>query len=429
MIRSNIKSKLGYFEDFQLIDFLCRSIPVLMGIFIFLNPFPHITAIKEIIFYPTVFIVIGLIVCKKIEFSFKTPMSLPFGLFVFWTFLNLFFAFDKANSIHDFFAHLLKYIIFYYILINNFSSKKRLIVLSWIVIISATIFSVVSLSFFYIVLENPLSVRFGITFTDSAPNIIGFATVFALILSFHQSLSEKILYRKVVSVFCIFPLFAASVLTQSRGTLLALVASLFIMIINNKKALICFVGIILLFILISPVKDRFTNYASYHARLGLAYYSFEMIKDYPIIGSGFSIDTYRDPKVFDPKEYMGRIPEKYRLQPHGFYWPHNMLISIGVRVGLIGLALFLYILFVPAKMCWNLVRFGKDDFIKGWGLSMLSVFVMFCVKGVFDPVFTHFVDVIFYTVLSMITILWRLNEGMSLPVVADSESDKEETNR
>lgn len=427
MIRSNIK--LGYFKDFQWIDFLCRSIPVLMGIFIFFNPFPHTTSIKEIIFYPTVFIVFALVLFKKIEFSFKTPLLLPFSLFVFWAFLNLFFALDKANSIHDFLAHLLKYIIFYHILINFFSSKKRLIVLSWIVIISVTIFSVVSLSFFYIVLKNPLSVRFGITFTDSAPNIIGFATVFALILSFHQFFSEKILYRKVVSIFCIFPLFAASVLTQSRGTLLALVVSLFILLINNKKALICFSGIILLFILISPVKDRFTNYTVYHVRLGLAYYSFEMIKDYPIIGSGFSIDTYRDPNVFDPKEYMGRIPEKYRLQPHGFYWPHNMFLSIGVRVGLVGLALFSYMLFVPAKMCWNLIRFGKDDFIKNWGVCILSAFVMFCVKGLFDPVFTHFVDVIFYTILSMITILWRLNEGMPVPVVADSKSDKEETNR
>ena len=205
MIRSNIK--LGYFKDFQWIDFLCRSIPVLMGIFIFFNPFPHTTSIKEIIFYPTVFIVFALVLFKKIEFSFKTPLLLPFSLFVFWAFLNLFFALDKANSIHDFLAHLLKYIIFYHILINFFSSKKRLIVLSWIVIISVTIFSVVSLSFFYIVLKNPLSVRFGITFTDSAPNIIGFATVFALILSFHQFFSEKILYRKVVSIFCIFPLY------------------------------------------------------------------------------------------------------------------------------------------------------------------------------------------------------------------------------
>jgi O-antigen ligase len=168
--------------------------------------------------------------------------------------------------------------------------------------------------------------------------------------------------------------------------------------------------------LISPVKDRFTNYNDYHVRLGLAHYSFEMIKDYPIIGSGFSIDTFKDPKFFNPEEYMARIPEKYRKQPHGFFWPHNMLLSIGIRVGLVGLALFLYILFVPAKMCWRLIRFGKDESIRSWGFCVSSIFIMFSAKGLFDPIFTHFADTIFYTILAMITILWRINEEDFRPV-------------
>jgi hypothetical protein len=397
-------------KNFQWLDFLQKGIPVMMGLFVFLNPFPHITAIKEFVFYPTVFAAIVLFFFKKIELSFKTPLTLPFALFVFWAFLNLFFALDKANSIHDFFAHLLKYLLFYYVLINYFSSPKRLLVLSWIVIVSSTIFSAATLTFFYVILKNPLSTRFGITFTDSATNIIGFTTVFALILSLQHFYSEKTSYLKVISLFCFLLLYVASVLTQARGTLIALILSLFVLLAKNKKALLCFSGPVLLYILISPVKDRFANYDFYHVRLGLFYYSVEIIKSYPIIGSGFSIDTYRDTRWFDPKEYMARIPEKYRTQPHGFYWSHNMLLDIGVRVGLVGLALFLYVLFVPVKMCWRLIWYAEDDFIKSWGLCMLSAFVMFCVKGLFDPVFTHFVDVIFYTILSMITILWRLNE-------------------
>ena len=283
-------------------------------------------------------------------------------------------------------------------------------ILSWIIIVSTTIFSVVSLFFFYVVLKNPLTTRFGIAFTDSAPTIIGFGTVLGLLLSLHLFFSEKIKCRRILSLICAIFLFAASVLTQSRGTLIALILSLFILLANHKKTLIGFSAIILLFILINPVKDRFTNYNTYHPRLGLAYYSFEMIKDYPIIGSGFSIDTFRDPKFFNPDEYMARIPEKYRKQPHGFFWPHNMLLNIGVRVGLVGLALFLYILFVPVKMCWRLIRFSKDESIRSWGFCVFSAFIMFCVKGLFDPIFTHFVDTIFYIILSMITILWRFNE-------------------
>ena len=129
-------------EDFQTLDWLNKSILVLMGIFIFFNPFPHSTAVKEICFYLSVVIFLFLFFFKKNDFSFKTPFMLPFGLFVIWAFLGLFFALDKKNSIHDFYSHLLRYIILYYILINFVRSKKSLVGLSWIVIISSSIFSV-----------------------------------------------------------------------------------------------------------------------------------------------------------------------------------------------------------------------------------------------------------------------------------------------
>lgn len=397
----------------------------MIGIFIFFNPFPHTTSIKEIIFYPTVFIVFALVLFKKIEFSFNTPLSLPFSLFVFWAFLNLFFALDKANSIHDFLAHLLKYIIFYYIVINFFSSKKRLIVLSWTIIISATIYSLGALFYWYIILEEPLLSRFG-DFKSAGTTINGFITIFGLILSLHHFRTDNILYRRVILIISIFSLFATSLLAQSRGTLIAMAAAISLLCCKNRKVLIPFIMVVLIFVANAPIKNRLLNSSQYDVRIGLIYYSIEIIKDYPVFGTGFAIDTFRDVERIDPQKYMARIPEKYRIPPHPYLWPHNMLLSIGVRLGFTGIVLFLYVLIAVAKMCWNLIRFGKDDFIKNWGVCILSAFVMFCVKGLFDPVFTHFVDVIFYTILSMVTIVWRLNESIAVPVVVDfNESGKE----
>ena len=107
-------------SNFNWLDLLIRSIPFLMGIFIFFNPFPHTTAIKEICYYLSVFVVTILILSKNIDFTFKTPLLLPFGLFILWSFLSIFFALDKKNSIHDFYSHLIRYVILYYILINFF---------------------------------------------------------------------------------------------------------------------------------------------------------------------------------------------------------------------------------------------------------------------------------------------------------------------
>ncbi|MCD6153906.1 MAG: hypothetical protein J7J07_08375, partial [Syntrophobacterales bacterium] len=86
----------------KIFKILNLSVPILMGIFIFFNPFPHTTAIKEICFYSSFFIVLILIYFKKIDFSFKSPLTLPFALFTAWVFIGLFFALDKENSIHDF---------------------------------------------------------------------------------------------------------------------------------------------------------------------------------------------------------------------------------------------------------------------------------------------------------------------------------------
>ena len=108
------KTKITKFNnDFKIFDFLNQSVPVLMGVFIFFNPFPHTTAIKEISFYLSVVIVVALVPFKKTEFSLKTPMLVPFGLFVFWSFLSIFWALNVENTIHDLYSHLIRYIIIY----------------------------------------------------------------------------------------------------------------------------------------------------------------------------------------------------------------------------------------------------------------------------------------------------------------------------
>ena len=137
-INTKIKSKELNSKE-KLLNILNLSVPILTGIFLFFTPFPHTTAIKEISFYLSVLIVIILIYFKKIDFSFRSPFTLPFVLFVTWAFIGLFFALDKVNSIHDFYAHLLKYLATYYILINVINCRKRFIIFSWIIIVSTAI--------------------------------------------------------------------------------------------------------------------------------------------------------------------------------------------------------------------------------------------------------------------------------------------------
>lgn len=399
--------------------FLNNVVPVLMGLYIFINPFPHMTAIKETCFYVSFFIVFLLIIFKKTDFSFETPLLILFILFVCWVFLGLFFALDKGNSIHDFYSHLLRYVVIYFILINFFNSKKRFINLLRIIIISSISYSILGLFYFYIIMGHSWATRFsyggstGLLGYEVFGNSICVLVIFSILLSFNF-LVDEFLRRKAALVFCLVPQVALVFLVQSKGAYIALVLSLIVLLWRNKKILLAVLVILVVVTAVSPIKGRLsglttTEGISGNYRIKMMFTTLEIVKDYPVIGIGFGNETYG--KRVDLEMYNNRVPEKYRQSNNNIIAaPHNMFLNILVRTGFLGLALFLSILFVFVRMCWRCVRYGEDDFVKKWGLCIGSAFLAFFVIGMFEQMFHHVTEVILYTIFSMGTILWRLNK-------------------
>ena len=392
------------------------SVPILMGIFLFFNPFSHTTSIKEICFYLSAFIVLILLFFKKTEFYFKSPLTLPFILFVIWAFIGLFFAVHKENSIHDFYAHLLKYLAIYYILINFFNSRKRFILLSWIIIISATVFSIGGMIYFYLILGNSFPTA-RIVFQETPSGIIGFVTIFAILLSLHFISKRVDLYQKLVLMLSLAATVVITFLTLSRGSLLALVLSLLLLFVKNKKAVIIFSVFMVIALSVVPLKNSLTfdtmqKKLRNSARINIWRTHLEIIKDHPIFGMGFGMDEMSCDQDFWNK-YSARVPPKYRLPA---FDPHNILVSTALRLGFVGLALFFYIIFAFARMSWITIRHGKDDFIKSWGLCITAAFIAWFIKGMFEPALSHVPAIILYTIFAMMTIFWRLNaeEGKGL---------------
>ena len=176
--------------------------------------------------------------------------------------------------------------------------------------------------------------------------------------------------------------------------------------------------IMLIFVLLTPIKKRIYAKAILdNARVGLTLLSLEIIKDYPVIGTGFGLQTFD--KVIDQQTYNKKIPKKHQIAKHANA-PHNMFFSVAMRMGVIGLGLFLYIIGVAVRICLKLLNGGRNDFIRAWSLCALSVLTMFLIKGFFSPVFNHFTEVVFYTIFSMITILWQINKD---PDIEDQALD------
>lgn len=388
---------------------LTACVPFFLGTYVFLNPFPHTTSLKEICYYSAVFLALVLWVTGRRTLVFKTPLTLPLGLFVFWAFLSIFFALDKSNSLHDFRAHLLKYVVLYFIMVTYYNTRGRLMALAWIVIGSGVLFSSGGLIRYYFVSDHAFNDRFGMGLFNEIPtNLIGVTTIFCMILAVHKAFLEDQLGWKAGAVLCVFPLLAVTIMTQSKATWIAAAVSLVVSLLRRKIALmICLFAILGVFFG-TPLKGRILNGvagSSFEERMKVALISLEVLKEYPIIGIGYGMEAYG--KSLDLGAYRKRIPEAYRSGAI-YNDPHNMITSVAVRLGIVGLGLFLYIAYRLLKMCWISAWRGKDEFISSWGLSGAAGLIGYGIIGLSEPIFSHVHEVVLCTIVAMISIVTSL---------------------
>ena len=377
-----------------------------MGIFLFLSPFSQDTSIKEICIYSSTSFALALIFTKKTDFSFKTPLSSSFMFFIIWVLIGLFFALNKKNSIHDIYAHLLKYLAIYYLLVNFFCSKKRLLILTWVMIISGTVYSLWYVIYFYFFLGNDISTRMVLfPYRD-------YIYVFALLLSINHLPRKNKWFIRTIPIICIFLTTTATLLSQTRNALLAIVLGLCMYFFKYKKSAILILVVFLVGIAITPGTMKRLDPADIlqSDRIATNLTSFEIIKDYPIFGIGFGMQTYGYKEYVDLEKYFAKVPEKYRRHTI-LASPHNLLADIAVRTGIVGLCLFLFIMFRYVLMGLKIIRTSEDDFIRDWGLCFAACFVGFFTQSMFGDAAFGLQAIVCYTILAMMTILWRLETG------------------
>lgn len=394
-------------------SFLAASIPVLLGIFVFMVPFPHTTTIKEICFYLSVILVVVLFLARKIKFTFQTPLAVPGLLFVGWCLFGLFYAVNQANSIHDFYSHLVKYIILYFILVNFFDSIRKLTSLSWIIICSASIIFVWLLYDFYVILGNPLAARFGASVTEVTTNLIGIIAVISIVFCVHNIGLIKDWRLKIFFSISILPATTAIILTQTRSALLALSLALVVLLFERKKILF---GILLLvggFLFLSPASARFTSDVTDNVRIKQGMLVWEVVKDYPVTGIGYGMQTFAG--NLDLQSYNARLPEDIRKQEI-LLNPHNMYTDVTVRTGIPGIVLFAVVMASFFRMLWQIKRHGANEAIVSWATAIFAAGIPFFVIGFFDPVFSHYPESILCVIFAMGTILWRINENSNASI-------------
>jgi O-antigen ligase len=367
-----------------------------------------VASVNEFCFYLSVSALILLLVFRKTTFTLRTPLTLPFILFFLWAVFGLFFTLDFKNTLHDLRGHFLEYVIVFYLLVNYFNSQKKLEIISWIVIASATIFSIGAVIQYYFIEGFPFDERLGFTFKEMHTDYIGFITVFAITLAFNRLQNSKSITNTLLSLLCIVILSTVTLLTQSRGTLIGLFASLVILCFSNRRIIIVVIAVLILVFFLPGLKDRFDHKNIMHdERVKINRLTIEVIKAHPITGIGFGMQIYGNPDLVDLEKLNSHLPAEYRKE-RIVTAPHNTILDITVRTGIIGLVLFLNILLVSFLLLWKTFKITKSQYFRSWAICLFACFISYLIPALFaDTTFGARV-IVFYTMLAMIAILWNL---------------------
>jgi putative inorganic carbon (HCO3(-)) transporter len=394
------------------------AVPVLLGVYVFLNPFPRKTAVELICFYGATTLALVLAATGRVRWSFRTPLAIPFLLFLAWSVLGLATALNPANSIHDVYAHLIQYLVLFYLLLHFFRTPRRFTVLCWIVAASGFLLAVGVMNYFYWFAGNPIHERLGIMlpFMEFIPGYLSYTSLLAVFVTIHLVGTVRHRLLRVLLALCLAGTALATALTQSRATFLAVLASLFVFSLRSRRNwLIWGIMALVIAVMIPSMKERMSGSELLRdGRIQIAMITFEVIKDHPVLGIGYGMLTYGDPASLDLAKYNVRLPEKYQQHhPGGVFWgsPHNTYLDIAVRTGLPGLALWILILAVAGRMAWQVMKRDPGSGIAGAGTCLLAALVGIAVQDLFMDGMLGPQIVLHYILFALIAILWHIRCG------------------
>lgn len=177
---------------------------------------------------------------------------------------------------------------------------------------------------------------------------------------------------------------AGIAVTYSRGTALALYVSvLFMSLYRRNKSISAILIIILLvfpFVMPQKIKD-YAKQVHYNPlifmlntdRISIYRNTFNMIKHHPLIGVG--VNTYSE------NYHIYKLPEPLDAMTNDSMYAHNHFLQMAGEIGLIGLGLFLWLLFRLFKRLLQIYRGLQDEYLRVVCLSVLACLLAFLVNG------------------------------------------------
>ncbi len=313
----------------------------------------------------------------------KTNLNLPIFIFILLMTISLLRSQSFMVSLNDYIIFLF-YFLIYFLIINNINNKiefNSIIKLFFIISIIIAIYAIIQ----YYNLDPYLNNLSTITSTIGQKNWVSnyLASIFPIIFSYF--LLQGIKKNKIFLYLLLLIIYTALMICQSRGIWISIICTFLIGIFliykykifdifkKNKKWIILIIITFLLITIIYSTDNPLNKSAitvteramstfdekdpSMNTRLLIWGTTLDMIKDKPLFGSG--IGTFKINYLDYQARFLKENPE------YNKYWTnakeaHNEYLQLGAELGLIGLGIFLSIVFIFYYMVLNFIKKEKN---------------------------------------------------------------------
>jgi len=381
------------------------------------------------------FVIIGITMwvlksLREKEFIWKkSKFNLSIFLFILMISMSLFITNSINISLNDYIIFL-SYFILYFLVIDNieneaiFYSFIRLFFITSLLVALYTLFHYYG---FISYLKEFGPVISTIGQKNWTSNYL--ALVFPIMLSYlllEKSKRKKTFYSIALSI-----IYAALMICQSRGIWISIsLTSIFAIYIifkfkfimifkENKKWLILLILTFIMITIIYSTDNPLNKSAitvteramstfdekdpSINTRLLIWGTTFDMIKDRPILGSG--IGTFKINYLNYQAEFLQDNPDYIKYWGHARE-AHNEYLQMGAELGIIGLGIFLSILFIFYNITIKYLKKGNDNKKKIIVFGLLLGIICFLIHSLFTfPLHVPVLGSAFFIILGL-TVLY-----------------------
>ncbi len=343
----------------------------------------------------------------------KSSMDIPIILYVIVIIISTFTSINFMGSFRDLALHL-GGLSFVFVMSNSIKTKNAFNAIVTVMVFSASLVALYGIYQYFVGVEidkawldveNNPDIRVRVFSVFHNPNILAEYLIMVIPLSVGLLWYTKKISKKIIFLGTTLIMILAMLMTLSRGSWVgfAFSALVFILLIE-KRLLLSIIPISLgaVYFLPQTIMNRILSIGNF-ADSSIAYrftmweITLDIIRDYPIAGVGFGHLPFK--QVFET--YIRTMP---------IYHSHNTYLQTAAEMGIPGLLVLLFLLFILFKYgILNLVK-SQDRYIKILSAGALSSLAGVLAHGIAENVlYLPRIIFTFWILVGFILTLDRIN--------------------